>query len=172
MTILPGLYWNIQFIITFTRAAMCPYPEPETFLADFSHLRLGVPLNYFMYVSPTKPRLQPSSHPIPVTCRTHLVRLVFVNTDNIWCNVLCPRVWCYSNIMRDEKRDLFPGHWWHRCRQWVVIQNTSGYGLGEMLWFTCTNKTRATIIFTVDCMYLGIRIIVLCRLWIDLWIIY
>jgi len=26
-----------------------------------------------------------------------------------------------------------------------------------MLWFTCTNKTRATIIFTVDCMYLGIR---------------
>jgi len=135
---------------------MCPYPEPETFLADFSHLRLGVPLNYFMYVSPTKPRLQPSSHPIPVTCRTHLVRLVFVNTDNIWCNVLCPRVWCYSNIMRGEKRDLFPGHWWHRCRQWVVIPNTSGYGLGEMLWFTCTNKTRATIIFAVDCMYLGI----------------
>ena len=25
-----------------------------------------------------------------------------------------------------------------------------------MLWFTCTNKTRATIIFAVDCMYLGI----------------
>ena len=28
---------------------------------------------------------------------------------------------------------------------------------GEMLWFTCTNKTRATIIFTVDYMCLGIR---------------
>jgi len=26
-----------------------------------------------------------------------------------------------------------------------------------MLWFTCKNKTRATIIFTVDCMHLGIR---------------
>jgi len=38
-----------------------------------------------------------------------------------------------------------------------VIPDTSGYGLGEMLWFTCTNKTRATIIFTVDCMYLEIR---------------
>ena len=38
-----------------------------------------------------------------------------------------------------------------------MIPDTSGYGLGEMLWFTCTNKTRATIIFTVDCMYLGIR---------------
>ena len=38
-----------------------------------------------------------------------------------------------------------------------MIPDTSGYGLGEMLWFTCTNKTRATIIFTVDCTCLGIR---------------
>ena len=38
-----------------------------------------------------------------------------------------------------------------------MIPDTSGYGLGEMLWFTCTNKASATIIFTVDCMYLVIR---------------
>ena len=79
----------------------------QAFLTDFSHLRLGVPRYYFMYVSPTIPRMHFSSHPIPFTCRAHLVRLVFVNTGNIWCNVLCPRVisclWCYSNIIRSEE---------------------------------------------------------------------
>jgi len=62
-----------------------------------------------------------------------------------------------ETIWGEKGREMFAGHWWHRYGHWVMIVVTSRYGRGEMLWFTCTNKTRATIVFTVDCIYLGIR---------------